>query len=208
MKGTWKDEPLPAAGQTYDLGSHLIDQALILFGRPEKLTAYIQNIRGVGSPEVDDHFTIHFHYPAGPKRPHPFTAILRAHILSVRSPQLRYMVRGTQGTYIKYGLDVQEDQLKVISTPEAILEVQYGKEPESIWGTLENIEADGITVTKSIWPSIDAGSYIELFKNLAAGIRDNAKLMVEWEEATAVIEMIELAHQSSRSGVTVSVPRQ
>lgn len=54
MKGTWKDEPLPAAGQTYDLGAHLIDQALTLFGRPEKLTAFIQNTRGVGSPEVDD----------------------------------------------------------------------------------------------------------------------------------------------------------
>jgi len=54
LKGTWKDKALPGAGQTYDLGSHLIDQALTLFGRPEKLTAFIQNVRGVGSPEVDD----------------------------------------------------------------------------------------------------------------------------------------------------------
>lgn len=63
---------------------------------------------------------------------------------------MRYIVRGTQGTYIKYGLDVQEDQLKVISTPTAIHEEHYGKEPESQWGTLENIEADYITVTKSM----------------------------------------------------------
>lgn len=54
LKGTWKDEPLPAAGLTYDLGSHLIDQALCLFGRPEKLTAFTKNIRGVGNPGVDD----------------------------------------------------------------------------------------------------------------------------------------------------------
>ena len=54
LKGTWKDEPLPAAGQTYDLGSHLIDQALVLFGRPESLTAFKQNIRGIGHPDVDD----------------------------------------------------------------------------------------------------------------------------------------------------------
>lgn len=54
LKGTWKDKPLPGAGQTYDLGTHLIDQALALFGKPEKLTGFIQNIRGVGSPEVDD----------------------------------------------------------------------------------------------------------------------------------------------------------
>ena len=54
LKGTWKDEPLPAGGQTYDLGSHLIDQALTLFGRPEKLTAFLQNVRGVGDSKLDD----------------------------------------------------------------------------------------------------------------------------------------------------------
>ena len=54
MKGTWKDEPSPAAGQIYDLGSHLIDQALVLFGRPESLTAFKQNTRGIGHPDVDD----------------------------------------------------------------------------------------------------------------------------------------------------------
>ncbi|KAF8076238.1 hypothetical protein FPV67DRAFT_1470921 [Lyophyllum atratum] len=207
LKGTWKDEPRQAAGQTYDLGAHLIDQALTLFGRPERLTAFIQNTRGVGSPEVDDTFTIHFHYPASPARPYPFTAILRAHILSVRSPQLRYIVRGIQGTYTKYGLDIQEDQLKVIPTPQAILEETYGKEPESIWGTVENIEADNVTVRKSTWPSTERGQYIELFKNLGATIRKEAEQAVKWEEATAVIEMIELAHKSSREGVTVSVPK-
>ncbi|KAF9469020.1 hypothetical protein BDZ94DRAFT_1357660 [Collybia nuda] len=206
LKGTWKDELLPAAGQTYDLGSHLIDQALSLFGRPERLTAFIQNTRGVGNPDVDDTFSIHFHYSAGPNRTHPFTAILRAQILSVRSRQLRYIVRGTQGTYIKYGLDVQEDQLKVISAPNAIYGEDYGKEQESQWGILENIKSDYNTVKKSTWPSSAPGSYIELFKNLAAGIRHKAELAVKWEEATSVIEMIELAHQSSREGVTVSVP--
>ncbi|KAG6878111.1 hypothetical protein C0993_012115 [Termitomyces sp. T159_Od127] len=206
LKGTWKDDPLPAAGQTYDLGSHLIDQALTLFGRPERITAFIQNIRGIGSPEVDDCFTIHFHYSRGPARPYPFTAILRGHILSARSPQLRYIVRGTQGTYVKYGVDIQEEQLKVIPSPGAILEDAYGKEPESIWGTLENMASDGATVKSSIWPSEDAGQYIELFKNLGAAIRHQEDLAVKWEEATAVIEMIELAHKSAREGVTVGVP--
>ena len=54
LKGTWKDEPSPGAGQIYDLGTHLIDQALVLFGRPESLTAFKQNIRGIGHPDVDD----------------------------------------------------------------------------------------------------------------------------------------------------------
>ncbi|KAG6904690.1 hypothetical protein DXG01_007876 [Tephrocybe rancida] len=201
LKGTWKDEPLPAAGQIYDLGSHLIDQALTLFGKPKSITAFIQNLRGVGSPEVDDSFTIHFHYLRGSARPHPFTAILRGHILSARSPQLRYIVRGTQGTYVKYGIDIQEDQLKVIPNPGAILENDtYGKEPEAIWGTIDNIADDGVTVKNSTWPSTEPGQYIELFKNLGASIRGSAEPAVKWEEATAVIEMIELAHKHQETG--------
>ena len=54
LKGTWKDLPLPGAGQTFDLGAHLIDQALVLFGRPAKVTAQISNLRGLGSEQLDD----------------------------------------------------------------------------------------------------------------------------------------------------------
>ena len=54
LKGTWKDAAGPASGQTYDLGSHLIDQALVLFGRPKSITAFIENARNIGDPDVDD----------------------------------------------------------------------------------------------------------------------------------------------------------
>ena len=54
LKGTWKDKPLPGAGALFDLGSHLIDQALALFGRPQGVTATVQNLRGIGNTEVDD----------------------------------------------------------------------------------------------------------------------------------------------------------
>ena len=72
--------------------------------------------------------------------------ILRAHILSVRSLQLRYKVRGTKGTFIKYGLDTQEDQLKVLSEPNGIYAADFGAEPEVTWGTVENLVADGSVV--------------------------------------------------------------
>ncbi|KAF8165194.1 hypothetical protein B0H34DRAFT_648131 [Crassisporium funariophilum] len=206
LKGTWKDQPSPAAGLTYDLGSHLIDQALCLFGRPQRITAFIQNLRGVGNPEVDDSFTIYMHYDSGSRQPYPLTAILRSHILSVRSPQIRYIVRGTGGTYLKYGIDVQEDQLKVITSPNAILEEQYGMEPDYLWGTVEKMEADDLTVTTSGWPSTEAGAYAELFRNLGAAIREGSELAVKWEEATSVIEMVELAHRSAKEGATVRVP--
>jgi hypothetical protein len=89
------------------------------------------------------------HYNPGPTKRYPVTVILRSHILSVRSHQLRYVVRGTQGTYSKFGIDIQEDQLKVISSPSAVFEDQYGREPEYLWGTIEKMEADEVTVTKS-----------------------------------------------------------
>ncbi|KAJ7667862.1 hypothetical protein DFH06DRAFT_1381800 [Mycena polygramma] len=206
VKHTWKDEPAPGAGHTYDLGTHLMDQILALFGRPDKLTAFIQNSRGVGHPEVDDSFTIIMHFKAGGKLARPVTAIARAQLLSVRSPQPRYTVLGTKGSFTKCGVDVQEDQLKVISGPSDIHKKEYGVEPESIWGTLECLEADDVTMTKSIWPS-EGGCYANLFRNLAAAIREGAELAVKWEEATAVIEMVELAHKSSKEGATLTVPK-
>ena len=72
------------------------------------------------------------HYSAGPARKHPLTANLRAHTLSVRSPQPRYIVRGTKGTFTKFGVDVQEEQLKALSN--AIFKTEFGREPESLWG--------------------------------------------------------------------------
>lgn len=96
-------------------------------------------------------FTIFLHYPprqaASGLQPTSFTAILRGHILSVRSPQVRYVIRGTQGTYLKYGVDVQEDQLKVIPSPADIAQSEgYGVEPEEIYGTVENLDVEGKVV--------------------------------------------------------------
>jgi hypothetical protein len=88
-------------------------------------------------------------YPAGSALPHPFTVILRGHILSVRSQQVRYVLRGTKGTYTKFGVDPQEDLLKAISTPDEILADGYGKEPESLWGSLENISDGGSIATST-----------------------------------------------------------
>ncbi|KAI0068913.1 NAD-P-binding protein [Artomyces pyxidatus] len=206
LKGTWKDEPTPANGQTYDLGSHLIDQALVLFGRPNFVSGFIENARNIGNPSVDDTFTILLRYNAGIVSPHAIFVVLRAHILSVRTQQLRYKVRGTKGTYIKYGLDVQEDQLRVLPEPKAIYNPDYGLESESIWATVENIQSDG-SVVKTVRPSDAPGAYPDLFRNLAAVIRGGAEQAVKWEEAATVIQIIELAHQSSREGRTLEVPK-
>lgn len=171
LKGTWKDEPRPGAGLTFDLGPHIIDQTLNLFGRPKSVTAFIENVRGIASPDVDDcvrvsarilpclcpnpfhqssQFTIILRYIPGSVSQHPFTVILRAHMLSVRTLQPRFIVRGTKGTYVKYGGDTQEGRLRVMPRVECIHESEFGMEPETTWGELHNLKDDD-SVTKSMW---------------------------------------------------------
>ncbi|EPT02790.1 hypothetical protein FOMPIDRAFT_99835 [Fomitopsis schrenkii] len=176
VKNSWKDVPAPGTGLTYDLGSHLVDQALVLFGRPSSVTAFIENIRGIGDARVDD--------------------------------CLRYVVRGTTGTYTKTGLDVQEQQLRAYADPEDILkDPAYGVEPEALWGTLENLtrESGGGEVVNSMWPTTENGNYPALFINLAEVIREGKEALVKWEESADVIEVIEAAYQSATEGRTVAI---
>lgn len=140
---SWKSRP--DAGATYNLGTHIIDQAHFLFGKPQKLTAFLDNVRGLGDADVDDCFTIYMHYPAGPAFKQPFTVILRSHILSARSPQVRFIARGTRGTFTKFGVDGQEDQLKSMQSPSFIHSDEYGVEPEALFGQLEILVAEGNT---------------------------------------------------------------
>lgn len=101
--------------------------------------------------DIQWQFTILMHYSSNSDRQYPLIATLRARILSVLNPQQRFVVRGTRGTYTKYGVDVQEEQLKAIKSPNAILEEGFGKEPEELWGVVENIEADGVSIRKAMW---------------------------------------------------------
>ncbi|PAV20804.1 hypothetical protein PNOK_0343100 [Pyrrhoderma noxium] len=204
VKGTWKDENLPGAGQLFDLGTHLLDQIVSIFGRPGSVTGFVENIRGVGHPEVDDTFSVILRYPTSESRKYPLNVLARAHIVSARNPQLRYVIRGTKGTLIKYGLDVQEDQLKAIVTPQDIFAEDFGKEPESTWAELDTIDDSG-NITKQRWPTTEAGSYVELFKNLAEAIREDKEPAVKWSEVTNVIEIIEAARKSSKGGRTVNL---
>jgi hypothetical protein len=92
--------------------------------------------------------------------------ILRAHILSVRSPQLRYKVRGTKGTFIKYGMDTQEAQLIVMTEPNGIHAAGFGVEPDETWGAVENLGADG-SILKSRYVVFATTRYLCLAEQYA-----------------------------------------
>ena len=94
-------------------------------------------------------FMICMHYGASTGRELPLTVILRAQILSASSLQLRYLVRGTQGTFTKHGVDPQEDQLKALASPTGVHGAGFGHEEESLSGKLQNLEADGVSIRES-----------------------------------------------------------
>ncbi len=188
-RGAWREEPLPGSGIFYDLGSHLIDQALWFFGMPTAVTAEINKQRPWA--KADDHFDVRLHYPT-------FTATLKSGMIC-RIPGATYMLHGTNGSFVKYGLDVQEATLDGGAKP---VGNDWGREPESIWGTL-NAEYEGVKFQGKV--ESEHGDYREYFINLRDAINGKAELAVKPEEARDVMRVIELAFQSSQERRTIEV---
>src|SRR5690554_969690 len=187
--GAWREQPLPGSGIFYDLGSHLIDQSLWFFGMPDAVTAEINKQRPWA--EADDHFDVHLHYPT-------FTATLKSGMIC-RIPGATYMLHGTNGSFVKYGLDVQEATIDAGAIP---VGKDWGREPEEIWGSI-NAEYKGVKIAGKI--ESELGDYKEYFINLRDAINGVAEIAVKPEEARNVMKIIELAFQSSKEGRTIAV---
>ncbi len=188
-RGAWREEALPGSGIFYDLGSHLIDQALWFFGMPTAVTAEINSQRPWA--QMDDHFDVRLHYPT-------FTATLKSGMIC-RRPGPTYLLHGRNGSFVKYGLDVQEATLDGGAKP---IGKEWGREPEEIWGTL-NVEYKGVKIQGKI--ESEHGDYREYFINLRDAIHGKAELAVKPEEAREVMRIIELAFQSSEEKRTIEV---
>lgn len=198
----WKEQPLPGSGIVYDLGSHVVDQILSLFGPPASVSAIIRNARQIGNPDVPDAFDISLQYPADPSTPGralPLVAHARGTMLSLLSPNLRFVVRGTEGAYVKHGLDVQEDQLKADGAG-AVAKHDFGVEPREASGTLYKKAGKEEVVSRP-------GAYKAFFDNVAEAIHkgDRSLVAVTPESAALTIEVLELAIQSAKEGRTITL---
>ena len=149
----WKETASLGGGVLLDLGTHIADQALTLFGKPESIAADVRCEREWAT--VNDAFTLRLRYPNG------LAVILGANSLSL-PPGPRFHLRGTRGNYWKYGLDPQEAALNLVTR---IDDKNWGREPQSEWGTL-HVDVDGGTVTHPVEPV--PGDYRLYY----AGIRD------------------------------------
>lgn len=177
----WQEKNVPGNGLLHDLGAHLVDQSLALFGTPRSIVADIRYDRD--QTAVNDAFTIHLHYPR-----------LRVALYSTMlacAPGPRFVAHGTSGSYVKYGLDPQEPALKggaVLGGP------HWGQEPESAWGTLTTVE-DGIPAARRV-PTLP-GDYRRYYENVRDAILGTAPLAVPGEQGWRVIRLLELALESS-----------
>ncbi|GMF23058.1 unnamed protein product [Phytophthora fragariaefolia] len=183
MKGYWKEKAGLCGGVLYDLGAHVTDQALQLFGQPDSVDADVQ-IQREGA-ENDDYFRLEFKYKQFPER----EVILSAGML-VKDLGPKYVVVGTKGKFEKYGEDGQEDALRAGKRPG---DEGWGEEPESSWGKF----TDAVTGETRVIPS-KLGSYQVYYKNIAAAIRGQEKLLVHPEEVIEQIRIIENAKKTER----------
>jgi predicted dehydrogenase len=180
--GSWRESEGPGSGLLYDLGSHLLDQALVLFGEPRAVTADVRIERK--DAVVDDAFEILLHYPG-------LRVLLRVTMLACVSGP-RFVVRGTLGTFTKFGMDPQEDALKSGATPGA----GWGEEPEQAWGTLALAGTGCSVVTQSVMTL--AGDYRGFYANVRDALLGHAPLAVPASDGVRVISLLELARESSR----------
>jgi scyllo-inositol 2-dehydrogenase (NADP+) len=190
----WREKPGPGSGILFDLGPHLIDHTLQLFGRPEAVTADIRIERDGGL--TDDAFDILLHHPQS------LRAELRAGILSA-APRPRFLLFGTQGAFVKHTFDPQENNLRHGKIPK---DGAWGAEPEENWGLLTLPNKNGTTTQRRI-PS-GTGDYRDYYANVRDVVLGRATPAVTHENMLDVMQILELARESSASRRTVSCPNR
>ncbi|KAI8079583.1 uncharacterized protein B0P05DRAFT_86993 [Gilbertella persicaria] len=196
VKPGWREQnDQPGSGMLYDLGAHLIDQALHLFGMPKTVYATVSNQRQLKESNVADDFTIILGYD------NAFKAILRSSMLARHTPVLRFNLRGMQGSFRKEYLDVQEDQLKSGKLPS---DPEYGVESQARYGTIDT-EIQGLHLVGTV--ETEKGAYLSYYNNVAQSIQksDPGHLEVTPQDGYNCIRLIELAQQSSDEGRVVQV---
>lgn len=177
----WKESLAAGAGQLPDLGPHLIDQALLLFGMPEGVLGDLAVQRDAG--EIDDYFDVTLFY--GARR----VVLSSSRLVAAARP--RFGVHGRLGSFVKYGLDPQEAALRAGGSPD---DDGYGVEPVAIHGVLTPGEGASETVAS------EKGDYRRFYAGVAKAIAGNAPAPVAAEEALAGLRIIEAARESARTG--------
>ena len=185
--GKWNEEGIDGNGLLFDLGPHVIDQALVLFGVPEALQADLRTVRD-GSAVVDS-FDITFYYPH-------LRALLRSTLLAAANGA-RFTVHGTEGSFVKFGIDPQEDDMKA---GRKITDPNWGADNPDDYGTITTSDSERTL------PTIP-GDYRKFYQNVRDAILGKAPLAVTPEQALNVMRVIDLAIASSKKRCALPWPK-
>jgi predicted dehydrogenase len=197
--GSWKAEHAPGTGAVYDLGTHLMDQVVHLFGMPARVTGFIISQRENNTTGLEDSCTVLLQYD----RPHKMLVTVKAGVVSPEENQLRYWIRGTKGSFRKFHLDPQEDQMRKEGMRPG--DAGYGVEKEDHAAVL-SIDEGGGKFSSEICRTVEPATYLEYYRRLARALQGEAQMVpVNGEDAVGVIQLVELARESSRLGKTLAV---
>jgi scyllo-inositol 2-dehydrogenase (NADP+) len=189
----------------FDLGPHLIDQALALFGPPARITAGIRHDRD--RTDIDDAFDIILHYDRGYGRALRYQC---SATMLAADPSPRFLVHGTHGSYRKFGVDPQEPTLlnttqrpPRLDSPESDT---WLREPESAWGTLTLATelTQNTELTRSPFPTV-TGDYRQFYANVRDAILGKSPLAVTAEDGYRTLRLLDLARQSHQERQTLPV---
>ncbi|GHD89435.1 Gfo/Idh/MocA family oxidoreductase [Streptomyces naganishii] len=195
-KGGWREsgDPVEIGGLLYDLGSHVVDQALVLFGPVTQV--YAESVVRRAGAETDDDTFIALTHANG----------VRSHLyVSATAAQLgpRFRVLGSRAGYVKYGLDPQEADLRDGRRPGRPGQGGWGTEEESLWGRVGAGESP-LTGGGRPVPTLP-GDYPAYYAAVAAALREGAPNPVTADEAAAALDVLEAARRSAREGVAVTL---
>ncbi|WP_017916050.1 oxidoreductase [Xanthomonas sacchari] len=184
----WREHALPGSGLWFDLGPHLLDQALQLFGQPQSLQADLA-LQRPGAQTVDYVHAV-LHYPR-------LRVVLHAGSL-VAANGLRFAVHGSGGSYVKHGLDTQEAQLRAGVTPGA---PGWGEDP--LPGQLRLVGADGTHAVQTL--PAPRGDYRDCYAAFREAIAGRAPAPVDAAQALVVMRLLEAGVRSAASGCSVTL---
>ena len=205
VRSSWKDTVPGSGGNFLSLGSHMIDQAVALFGIPIRIWADLRCQREGGI--LDDSWEVHLFYGCDGEDNSEvhrggFKAILKGSLLC-RNHRIRYMIHGKKGSFIKHGVDPQEAALITgLAPPYISPEVRAGDaphpspcvlEPVDNWGYLTDAEGLETRVQSKL------GSYQFVYDSIYESVVAGSPPFVDGSTAIAVMRIIELAKESSRT---------
>lgn len=187
VRQRWRESKEAGSGLWYDLAPHMLDQVLQLFGQPKSIFADIAMIRP--QAEAVDYFHVYLNYPT-------LKVILHATTIAAAESPI-YLLHGMEGSYVKYGLDPQEECLKAGQSPTA---KDWGKDSHDGSVTLSQ---NGELIVKPL--ETKPGNYGHYYRAIRQAITNGAPNPVSAEEAILVMKLIEAGIESAKMQHTVEL---